>query len=285
MTRSAGTRIMAGATPTRTSVKANVLASAATAMSAAAMRPSPPARAWPLTRTMTGTALSTMDVRMAGMRLGAAVPRSDRSAPEQNTVPAPVSTTARTSGSSVASRNACSSCAKQAARECVAVGRRVERQRPDRRRCAARRPTRPSRVRSVGGRPHEGGKRPVVSFAGDRERRAPALPQDAPGPLRAGDRAPRRRVGGGPHLPRPRALPQAGGRRAARARVRRGLRRHGCGPHLHPHRRRGDGTDQLRRRPHGHGRADVDGDAGPGPLRVARAEGAAIWRRPSAARS
>ena len=114
-TRSAGTRIMAGATPTRTSVKAKVAASAATAMSAAAMRPMPPARAWPLTRTMTGTALSTMDVRMAGMRLGAAVPRSDRSAPEQNTVPVPVSTTARTSGSPVASRNACSSCANSAA--------------------------------------------------------------------------------------------------------------------------------------------------------------------------
>ena len=64
---------------------------------------------------MTGTALSTMDVRMAGMRLGAAAPRSDRSAPEQNTVPAPVRTTARTSGSLVASRNACSSCASRLA--------------------------------------------------------------------------------------------------------------------------------------------------------------------------
>ena len=122
---------MAGATPTRTSVKANVLASAATAMSAAAMRPRPPARAWPLTRTMTGTALSTMDVRMAGMRSGAALPRSDRSAPEQNTVPVPVSTTARTSGSPVASRNACLQLRQQGGRERVAVGRRVERQRPD----------------------------------------------------------------------------------------------------------------------------------------------------------
>ena len=106
---------MAGATPTRTSVNANVLASAATAMSAAAIRPSPPARACPLTRAMTGTALSTMDVRMSGMRLGAAAPLSDRSAPEQNTFPAPVRTTARTSGARVASRNACSSCASRLA--------------------------------------------------------------------------------------------------------------------------------------------------------------------------
>ena len=112
-TRRAGTRIMAGATPTRTSVKAKVASVVATAMSAAAMRPMPPARAWPLTRTMIGTALSAMDVRMAGIRLGAAAPRSDRSAPEQNTVPVPVSTTARTSGSPVASRNAGSSCAKR----------------------------------------------------------------------------------------------------------------------------------------------------------------------------
>ena len=64
---------------------------------------------------MTGTGLSTMAVRMAGMRLGAAAPRSDRSAPEQNTVPAPVSTTARTSASLVASRNASSNCANKRA--------------------------------------------------------------------------------------------------------------------------------------------------------------------------
>ncbi len=109
MTRSAGTRIIAGATPTRTSVKANVLAAAATAMSAAAMRPRPPARACPLTRAITGTGLSTMAVRTSGMRFGAAAPRSDRSAPEQKTVPVPESTMARTSMSPVASRNASSS--------------------------------------------------------------------------------------------------------------------------------------------------------------------------------
>ena len=131
-TRSAGTRIMAGATPTRTSVKANVLASAATAMSAAAMSPSPPARACPLTRAMTGTGLSTMEVRMSGMRFGAAAPRSERSAPEQNTVPAPVRTTARTLGVA-AWRHAtpASSCVEQMGRERVAVGGRVERQGAD----------------------------------------------------------------------------------------------------------------------------------------------------------
>ena len=118
------------------------------------------------------------------------------------------------------------------------------------------------------------GKRPVVSFAGDRDRRASAVPQDAPGPLRAGDRAPRRRVGGGPHLPRPRPLPQAGRRRPARAGVRRGLRGHGGGPHLHPDRRRGDGPHQLRRRADGDGGPDVHGHPGPGPLRLTRAEGA-----------
>ena len=49
MTGSAGTMIMAGATPTRTSVKAKDAWAGATAMSAAATKPMPPARAWPLT--------------------------------------------------------------------------------------------------------------------------------------------------------------------------------------------------------------------------------------------
>ncbi len=70
ITRRAGTKIMAGATPTRTSVKANVLASAATARSDAAISPSPPARACPLTRAMTGTGLSTMHVRIVGHPVG-----------------------------------------------------------------------------------------------------------------------------------------------------------------------------------------------------------------------
>ena len=43
------------------------------------------------------------------MRLGAADPRSERSAPEQNTVPAPVSTTTRTARSSAASPSAVAS--------------------------------------------------------------------------------------------------------------------------------------------------------------------------------
>ena len=105
--------IMAGATPTRTSLNAKVLPSTATARSQAAIRPSPPARACPFTRAITGTGLSTSVVRMPGMRLGAATPRSERSAPEQNTGPVPVSTMALTSGSVVASRNARSSSSRR----------------------------------------------------------------------------------------------------------------------------------------------------------------------------
>ena len=74
---------MAGATPTLTSVKANVLDSDVAAGSDAATRPRPPARACPFTRAMTGTGLSIKQVRMSGMRLGAAAPCSLRSAPEQ----------------------------------------------------------------------------------------------------------------------------------------------------------------------------------------------------------
>ena len=122
---------MAGATPTRTSVKANVLASAATAMSAAAMRPRPPARAWPLTRAMTGTGLSTMDVRMSGMRLGAAVPRSERSAPEQNTVPVPGEHDGPHVGVTGCVTQRLLQLRQEARRERVAVVRRVERQRAD----------------------------------------------------------------------------------------------------------------------------------------------------------
>ena len=61
------------------------------------------------------------------MRLGAAAPRSERSAPEQNTVPDPVSTTARTSGSLVASRNARVQLLEQAGGQGVAVVRRIQR--------------------------------------------------------------------------------------------------------------------------------------------------------------
>ena len=100
---------MAGATPTRTSLKPKVAASGATAMSAAAINPSPPARAAPFTRAITGTGHSARVRRISGMRLGAAVPRSERSAPEQNTVPAPVSTTTRTAGSSADCRSAAAS--------------------------------------------------------------------------------------------------------------------------------------------------------------------------------
>ena len=106
ITSSAATMIMAGATPTRTSLKAKDAPAGATAMSAAATRPMPPARACPFTRAMTGTGLSTMVVRISGIRFGAAEPRSARSAPEQNTEPAPVSTMARTSTSATAPHSA-----------------------------------------------------------------------------------------------------------------------------------------------------------------------------------
>ena len=45
---------MAGATPTRTSLKAKVLSDGATARSDTAIKPRPPARACPLTFAMTG---------------------------------------------------------------------------------------------------------------------------------------------------------------------------------------------------------------------------------------
>ena len=83
--------ITAGITPSRTSVKANVAAVEQTAMSAAAIRPSPPARAAPPTRATTGfghsqTAASTSPIRAAGMSPAAsAAAVSFRSAPEQNT--------------------------------------------------------------------------------------------------------------------------------------------------------------------------------------------------------
>jgi hypothetical protein len=112
-TRWAGTRMRAGATPTRTSLKAKVLAEAATAMSAAARRPSPPARACPLTRTMTGAGDDVMAVRISGMREAPVRSRSFRSAPEQKTLPVPVTTMARTTRSVVASRNPSASSASR----------------------------------------------------------------------------------------------------------------------------------------------------------------------------
>ena len=173
---------------------------------------------------------------------------------------------------------------EESGRQRIAVGRRVECHGAD----AALVLDAHQRIchgRSVGGCPAEDGNWPVVPLAGDRDRRASAVPQDAPGPLRTGDRAPRRRVGGGPHLPGARPLPQAGGRGPAGARVRRGLRRHGCGPLLHADRRRGDGAHQLRRCADGHGGPDVDGDARAGPLRLRTSSRSSIWRPPSAARS
>ena len=213
------------------------------------------------------------------MRLGAAAPRSERSAPEQNTGPAPVRTIdaglRRLPSRHASLRPTARGAAPRARCGCAASpGSGCERRRP-----AARRPTRPSRVRSVGGCPAEAGKWPVVSFGGDRDRRAPALPQDAAGPLRAGDRAARRQWEAARTFPAHDLFPKLAAVGLLGTRVRRGVRGHGCGPHLLHHRRRGDGSDQLRGGAHGHGRADVDGHAGPGPLRVARAEGAVSGAR------
>src|ERR1700734_3492423 len=52
--------MIAGATPIRASVNANVLRGPATAISQAATRPMPPARTWPSTTTMTGRGDSTI---------------------------------------------------------------------------------------------------------------------------------------------------------------------------------------------------------------------------------
>ena len=65
------------------------------------------------------------------MRLGAAVPRSDRSAPEQNTVPLPVSTTAAHVGVTGRVTQRLLQLRQQARRQGIAVGGRIERQRPD----------------------------------------------------------------------------------------------------------------------------------------------------------
>ena len=115
MTRSAGTAITAGATPTRTSVKAKVAEAGATARSQAATNPMPPARTCPFTRATTGWGSSARHESTSGSDTGwspvGGCSRSCRSAPEQNTVPAPVNTTARTPGSACTARRAAPSSA------------------------------------------------------------------------------------------------------------------------------------------------------------------------------
>lgn len=52
--------MIAGATPMRASVSANVLRGPATAISQAPTRPKPPARTWPLMAAITGSGEATM---------------------------------------------------------------------------------------------------------------------------------------------------------------------------------------------------------------------------------
>ena len=258
---------MAGATPTRTSVKANVLAAAATARSAAAMSPSPPAACVPV------DAGDDRHRALDDAREDVGHPVRGRTAP-LGEIGAGAEHRPRTrehDGADVLVARRITQrpvqLLEQLRRQGVAVERRVERQRADA--LAVVHPD--QRIRHVAqcrGVRAEDEKRPVVSCAGGRDRRAPAVPKDAAGPLRTGDRAARRGVGGGPDLPRARALPQAGCRGALRPRVRRGLRRHGGRPHLHPGGGGGDGPHQLRWRPDGHRRPDVDVDACAGPLRL-----------------
>ena len=91
----------------RTSVNAKVASRTATAMSQAATRPTPPARAGPATRAMTGVSDVQSVLRIAGNSLtpwsSDPAPRdSRRSIPEQNTGPVWVRTITRTDSSRVA---------------------------------------------------------------------------------------------------------------------------------------------------------------------------------------
>ena len=118
--------ITAGARPSFTSVSANVVSSAAIAMSEAATMPMPPARTAPCSRVTTGLLSATIWRCMATIaRAPSSMPSpeaSDRSAPEQNTLPsARITTTFTSSSASAASRCANSSvtsCRDSALRLC-----------------------------------------------------------------------------------------------------------------------------------------------------------------------
>ena len=98
--------MMAGITPTRTSLNANVAPSAAIVRSHAAVRPSPPPKACPLMRPITG--FGELQIVFSTVTNGCSPPSAAvrpplfRSAPAQNAAPAPVSTTVRTPGSASA---------------------------------------------------------------------------------------------------------------------------------------------------------------------------------------
>ena len=89
--------MIAGATPIRTSVNANVVDGATTTRSHAAISPTPPARTGPFTAAIVGRSLSLS--RFSAFTIGdestLPVPRSLRSAPAQNVVPVWVRTIAR----------------------------------------------------------------------------------------------------------------------------------------------------------------------------------------------
>jgi NAD(P)-dependent dehydrogenase (short-subunit alcohol dehydrogenase family) len=100
-----------GTKPERTSGRTKNASSTATAISAAAAIASPAPIAAPLTRQTTGTGESSILLRICpsssvdnSIRAGS--PSSDRSAPEENTVPAPVTTMTRTDGSAASSARA-----------------------------------------------------------------------------------------------------------------------------------------------------------------------------------
>ena len=108
-------------------MNANVASSTATAMSAAATMPTPPARAGPASLATTGFELVQIWVRISGNSLTPsvaepAVPASLRSMPAQNTGPVWSRTITRTASSPAAvarwSRSSRRSCADSALRLC-----------------------------------------------------------------------------------------------------------------------------------------------------------------------
>src|SRR5437773_7270630 len=108
--------MVAGVRPRRTSDTQNSVSVDATAMSQAAMSPMPPANAAPCTRATVGFAsacrrLSMVPKAIASFRFSSKSSSpilfiQFRSAPAQNTLPRPASTTARTAGSCSSSPNA-----------------------------------------------------------------------------------------------------------------------------------------------------------------------------------
>ena len=107
------TEMIAGMTPTRTSVNPSRTSSRAMEMSQAAASPTPPATVWPSMRPTTGVGDAMMARSRSSKPLapGAALPAaacSERSAPAQKTRPVLVSTTTRTAGSALAASRASS---------------------------------------------------------------------------------------------------------------------------------------------------------------------------------